>query len=753
MPDEERQEQSGEAPAAAPELGRKFESRMSELDAEVARREEEARATPGEDAETSLRISKKERELYLFQHDNTGAKAGGLWGAEFAKRLEGRFAEDGEGFEKTGAIAPRPEDKTTHTLIVNVGELDRFNTEGGHEAGDRALEKGAETAETRVLEILRQAGVTDPDKYDIYRFGGNDFLVELRGVEKKTALGLRDSVEESRPEIIPGKDPLPLTAIELSQENIVAIVNEALAESGVEVTPKEARDLMIDTTRRLATVVADMAKFRTRAVRMKEKIGPPPAADLGEFWSKFMQKTFKGSEFEKLESLKEAAKDEAIFAVTVAEAARKMAEREFAESAKYESSVRRVLYEKLSSHVTRREIEIPEGIVSAGEKPKREKLELSGKAAIAEKQKATKEAAAAVEGLPAGSPERTRAEVAAREADLDFQIEKAKRDGLTGLPGRREYYRQLEKKIANGEKSGVVFVDMAFLKFFDKEGKGDTGDYALQKAAEIMERAIKELKLEATAFRYGGDEFTIQFSGDETVGKKIIEKAAGLAADMAPVAGSEKATSRFKPERLQFNYGMADTKLLGDAVRAVEKDPEVSVGQKEKLSSDNARAELMTKLADLGIEDQKAENRLRFIGRLLRAKEYGKDAKYTSQVDALIAYSEKAILGATKEDFDRWGTMKGTERIEAIRGFVAEKLAEKGKDKEHLDKSLGVEIRLATLEKQVEHVEKVADRFGRLYGKEHAKVVELEGRIRKMEQEREELIRARGKAAELAKAA
>ena len=83
----------------------------------------------------------------------------------------------------------------------------------------------------------------------------------------------------------------------------------------------------------------------------------------------------------------------------------------------------------------------------------------------------------------------------------------------------------------------------------------------------------------------------------------------------------------------------------------------------------------------------------------------------------------------------------------------AEKLEEKGKDKEHLDKSLGVEIRLATLEKQVEHVEKVADRFGRLYGKEHAKVVELEGRIRKMEQEREELIRARGKAAELAKAA
>lgn len=762
MEETESKEIQAETPAAAGGVRRKFESLLSALDAEVKKREaavEDLEEEPGGPEtewlmrKASLRIAQKERELYLFKHDNTGAKDGRLWGVDFSKKLPERIpGETGEGLEPSGEIKVLPEDDMSHTLVVNTGELDRFNAEGGHEAGDKALEKTSETAELIILEELRKAGIADGEAYDIYRFGGNDFLVDLRGVTESVADQIRDRISETRPEVISGKDPLPMASIRFSRSEVLGTLNAAIKESGATLSPKVARDLLVDTTRLIATVASDVEKMTVRAERVREKIGSSSAADLREFWTKFMQKSFKDTEFDSLDVfVAEAAKGEVQFQSKILEAAFQKAGEAFAQESAIDGAVRRILYGKLSEIFSGRSIELPEPETGKGEKPGREKLELAGRTAIAESASRASRARKHVEKLPPTSPEKPLAELGAREAGLDEQIEKARRDGLTGLLGRREHYRRLEERLERGEKSGVVFVDMAFLKYFDKEGQGDTGDYALQKAAEIMEQAIAALEVDAEAFRYGGDEFTIQFAGDAKVGKKIIDEITRRAEEMKPIAESEKATARYRPEKLQFNYGLADTKLLADSVKEITTDPVVPRERKEAMKTDpNQRAELMTKLADLGIDEQKAENRLKLMVRRLSDPRYEKDKAYRIQTDALLAYSEKAVMGATADDFKTWSKMTVRERAGAIQTFVSEKLDRKIGEREHLDRSLSEiilsESKVLSLDRQLGRMASSLERAEKKYDREHAVVLELQKRITIMERERKELVEARGTA-------
>src|SRR5574337_1374330 len=69
-------------------------------------------------------------------------------------------------------------------------------------------------------------------------------------------------------------------------------------------------------------------------------------------------------------------------------------------------------------------------------------------------------------------------------AKLNLEIESAWRDSLTGLEQRGRLFENLEAGLDGGESVSMVFIDMAFLKYFDKEGGAETGNLAIQKTAE-----------------------------------------------------------------------------------------------------------------------------------------------------------------------------------------------------------------------------------------------------------------------------
>lgn len=91
-------------------------------------------------------------------------------------------------------------------------------------------------------------------------------------------------------------------------------------------------------------------------------------------------------------------------------------------------------------------------------------------------------------------------------------------DELTGLPGRRA----LENHLSSiGRNYSLAMIDIDHFKKFNDSYGHDVGDQVLRMVASQMKQAAKG----ASLFRYGGEEFTLVFKGqDEATALPIAEK-------------------------------------------------------------------------------------------------------------------------------------------------------------------------------------------------------------------------------------
>jgi len=80
------------------------------------------------------------------------------------------------------------------------------------------------------------------------------------------------------------------------------------------------------------------------------------------------------------------------------------------------------------------------------------------------------------------------------------------RDELTGLPGRRALEERLH---ALGDSYAIAMVDVDHFKQFNDTHGHDTGDQVLR----LVAARLAEVGGGGTAFRYGGEEFTVLFAG------------------------------------------------------------------------------------------------------------------------------------------------------------------------------------------------------------------------------------------------
>ncbi|MGB3623060.1 diguanylate cyclase [Ketobacter sp. MCCC 1A13808] len=96
------------------------------------------------------------------------------------------------------------------------------------------------------------------------------------------------------------------------------------------------------------------------------------------------------------------------------------------------------------------------------------------------------------------------------EADNEELTRLAYYDPLTKLANRRMFSERLlfalENARRSGERMGLIFLDLDKFKEVNDELGHDIGDLMLKAAAKRLEAA---LPLNATAFRLGGDEFTV----------------------------------------------------------------------------------------------------------------------------------------------------------------------------------------------------------------------------------------------------
>lgn len=711
-----------------------------------------------------LELAEKKRELFLSEHDNTGSYKFKRFGREVGVMFEDN-PDEGEAATlelKDGRIETKEGFEGKRLMFVNMGELDRFNKEGGgHAAGDAALRDAAVNVERIVQETIGESGAS----YELFRYSGTEFMLSVDGMDEETFAGLMREVNDAQAGI-PGNEgvekvPLIATGVELA--GVIDMVNqlELEREDGKNIdSEQDAAREIVGVAKALADHQLEVEKFVRRAERVQEKLrsaGDDSDAlkDVGTFYDNYMGKMFKGTGLETLDDLR----PENLSADALREKAEAVAREkrgiEEARNSRRDEIIASVLKERKQSLLTMD----TENFASdfAKERADASKLatipEMTEGQMLVQRMKETAEKAG-----EEGSLER-------QLGMIDAQIEDAKRDRGTGLLERGEYYKQLEAKIAEAKKDGrevsAVFIDMGFLKYFDKKGGADVGDAALKKGAELMSEALKGVEgvegsaTEGEVFRYGGDEFTVIIDGGPAEVEKykqvleVLKERAGRIP-----TGKHGEADGYHPTELVFNYGNADIEMLD---RVFETMKEAGAYTEEDLADEaqvaNVKAELMTLIADKGVEHEKAAGRFEMLIRGLRDPAYGTDAARKEQIDNMVTFSAKAIFAEKngKEMLEGWAAsgLSMEELRPKIEKWVEARVEERvEKEKDHAelrDRVVEVHAKLTAAEQQVQELTAQIEAAAEENQELRDRLAAAERQRKMAEDEKRAIIEARGK--------
>jgi len=629
-------------------------------------------------------IQDKRLELFDAQHDNTGSWKGEYFARDMREDIVSRGFETGP----DGAMKASPEDVKTHYMLVNMGELDRVNAMGDHSSGDKALEATAMGIRTILGQLLQES------QYDVYRTAGNDFSVRLKNVDRETAARLTralcGSVDISA--AIGANERAPIEASLASQSDMVEVVNALSAEERQALlADQKPEKAAISVMKELLQQQNDRQKTESRMRRMQEMIDQRPDK-AKDFYDKYQKKVlgelFREAgdtdtpDFETFKTRFLAADAEARHRAAEAEARRQHAGRR---------DTQRGIERRLSEQAAKQKLGVvgfPSSLEGSAEVPVTETEEngfkppkpTRGFSVIAEKR-------ASAEALKAQGAKPEDVEL----AELEAEIEAANRDPLTGLAQRGRMFEALEGGLEHGKPVGVVYIDMAFLKYFDKEGNGQTGNVAIKKAAELLDGIAADLSkegVEVEAYRVGGDEFAFSVNGG---GPDAVERVKALLVERQetsppiPLQG-DAALGSFYKQKLSFNFGSLGPLDLEGMRRLVKENNLPLDAEAGSAQERNELAEYSLRFADKQLEIQKGFNRITLlIEERRKAMKEGNASRY----EQLLKYSQKAIFGEPGVQLiNELSEQAGEIPAERLLSFVIQELKKKGQAKENYEASI-----------------------------------------------------------------
>lgn len=657
-------------PAFIPKKRVKREALLAELEGYKA----EAQEVPFENEELRsaherrLEIAAKRLEVMDAMHDNTDALKGEYLGRE----LKTFFDEHALSLDEEGRFEKDPAFEDVQLLFVNLGELDRINQEGDHHSGDLALQMLRDKIEEVVTSELR--GLGDPATfYEVYRSGGSKFSIKLDKVPKEIAEKIRIKLDTSLDisSILPGKDSAPLAASRIGLDELTDIFNQLPEEDrrAIALDPSSSR-FMIGTAFEMLNQLNDKRETEARLDRLVEMIKSGNEAAAKAFYTKYQARALtplfsKSADalltYEEVRAklVELGALENGAWAGVKAEMALKEARRQFESRRLAQRDTERKISEAAAKsyiefHGTTGETQAKyiKQRESVFEKPK----PTEGQVELARLARAKEEAEAALGGKEC--PERGAIDPDcqdAERAELDLELAEAERDSMTGLKQRGPLFRSLEAALENNESVSTVYIDMAFLKYFDKEGGRDTGNLAIKKAGEILDLVaakFKEAGKRVEAYRIGGDEFAFSVAGeDEAFLREILKEldAHQVAAGEVPLSG-EAPIGVYADQALLFNYGVFHAPSK-EEMKAMLAEQGLELESEGTAEENNELAEYMLRFADKQLEIQKAVNRLQV---LLQESLHAPDLS-SGKYAQLLKYSEKAIFGESgKKKLAEW---------------------------------------------------------------------------------------------------
>jgi diguanylate cyclase (GGDEF)-like protein len=621
-----------------------------------------------EHANYDLTIAEKRLRLFENEHDPTGAWKGKRFGRDVAKIFDNEFTA-----EAHGKLVPTEALKQTHMLVVSMGELDRLNREGSHKLGNDAMalthQQIAKNVEAMILEHEPDIAPEELVKrYDVYRTGGNEFSVIMRGVTAPEGVqGLAAGFDRvaAVSEANKSVEAPPLITNAVSMEEVYEVLNTVRREDGMDdflswESGRKTR-IAVDIVKDIALTENDILKTRQRLNRFEELVAKAktsgdekPANDFYDLYLKKGLGTIFSGEEETMSSFGEA-KDtlEQMGAFDESWTPEWQKEKEqialnegfkhFRKAKEADRTGEWNLQKQVAEKVKRR-YALGEYATSTPSQPVAFEAPkpTSGALVLEQKRQAANVAKQKAEGGH-NLLEAKKAEI----ATLDLQIESARRDGMTGLEERGALYEGLEDALSRNQKVATLFIDMAFLKYFDKVGGREVGDNAIKKAAQILDEVAQDPKwkvkypeMSIKAYRYAGDEFTLVVEGlDESAIKEIREEIANRA-KMAGEVPAAEVGGAYEPTKLSFNIGSSYSKGAADLEQRVQELGLPLHGEPGSKDRINQLAEYAIRFADKEIDISKAMDRFKQLIALIN--ERGSTDAYTQQI---MAYSQKAIFG------------------------------------------------------------------------------------------------------------
>lgn len=639
------------------------------------------------------------KEIFLWEHDSTGAWKGDRYGRDVSEMLQRmEFSAGTEG-------AVFGEGKKGSMFIVNMGELDRAN-DVSHKLGDQALTELRMRISREVEESL--GNKADGTEVNVYRIASNDFAVTFEGLDDPEMIRrIKRSLEsqlfepnaerqtrgEEEIEAARGVEGLPLAVTECVSFDQVGKIYDRLPKEprpsdpdSLEIWERKQRTDWIDCLKEIGQVFSDFEKTKNRVTRLAEKIGREEP-DSKNVYTKYLQKSvgglFRGPDeagaqtYEQFSAslrghgafdpAKRIAWESALFAASMEDSMRQF----FSRSAEKQDLARaiadhaRIGFEKRAAALNTQIADDFRGAFEPSPKEARTSVEI-GADALSEfdARLDSREAGFgptdgelllrekriridALDGrIASSSDEQEKADLTLEKEheELDLRLLLAKRDGRLGLGLRGTYFESLKQRVAEGAPVSVIAMDMAFLKYFDRDGGTKTGDRGIRAAGRILDAVTRSMRetvpdLHIEAFRKGGDEFNMLVGSTDAKVLAEVQRMIRLKTiDLGPIPADEGGTGAYLPTELQFNVGVASSEDPGAGT-----DPD-------------RVADELDHLADGAIGPDKAVNRYVFLLlkriRAERIQDPEERKKQEAYITNLTDRSEKALVGGSRKILD-----------------------------------------------------------------------------------------------------
>lgn len=132
--------------------------------------------------------------------------------------------------------------------------------------------------------------------------------------------------------------------------------------------------------------------------------------------------------------------------------------------------------------------------------------------------------------------------LAASYSKLEVEVDQARIDQLTGLPGRAMFLEQAEALLLRGASSqkstAVLFVDLDGFKRINDQFGHDRGDAVLAQTASILRSSLRDGDI---AGRLGGDEFVVCIAAPsdilERTARRVAERIVGNVSEIGNAIG------------------------------------------------------------------------------------------------------------------------------------------------------------------------------------------------------------------------